>query len=1597
MNDEQLQKFCKIITDLKDKLKCTICLDVIKDTAELECGHKFCLDCYKEYKSSLKQATCPLCKAIVRRRSIIYKDEFADKLGSYVSRVCAIFKKAYDCDAEKMAQSSNADITRRSKLKCKSPTTSRSKIKNQSTAVSLNENAFDKLMKKPAGDMVVNKKGVKKMYSNRKKETDEEYEVLQFNDNENKSVVLKWLNDTRNKFERLTQTQTSFVDNDMCITDLVSVSQVRGRKSFPQQRTTGNYRPRARSLDIEVKKVDARERFADGSCIDVKENYTIEDADNEEENIMRRAEENILLNIIEDQLLDRIDSEFKDVTNNDPKQKIPPEESHTQPTTSGWERMGTITKTMGKRERVPKKLNITVNSSQMTNVTSEKKENIDSSTKTTKNAVLYHPFKKASPIKLKKHSIRCGNLDKSVPPFSRKTALSKMKNISINANQIDLTKRSTKMYDLNAVETYISKNIEVIEKNDSLENSNLSDSKNVSIEKDNGTNKENEQIIDNVPEMGGIVILENVILNNDNIDVCENEDIEEDPYSLPTQKLDISHELKLETDRIISDDNPFLILTQQLDTNSSNKHEEDIFLIPTQNCRDDISKNEVDPMDIDGFEENSESVQNILNDLLNNIRYCNSSNNIETVRDKLSNIYRYVEKLLVITADKIYGNSSSLVPVDEPAEKSTQTYLSRSNKQTQTEGEKINKEVQTECIEENYDLENPVLSKQIEESKCITQNTKKAMQTILLETQMSFSLPKQSERIATKTATQNNFFSATLDNFDFDTQDLTKDGTVKISREVQVEESPNVRKSPQGDTVEKGKEKKSANEQEAAIKENADKSQKLTNSLLVCTLNSGASNKVNRKLTYHKSTSSKRTLSDSDSDEVIVPKKLCNRFIRDDLSIEFDVNTETQKNDGTQKKTGKKDLSTDLLPDSDNVDYDGYLDKIMKKYKDNDCLISTPKKVDSQQEKKIDPKEDSNIEMRDERADLEDRRTDCNDIIAKVSENIKKLSKINDTTKSSYITASQNSVKSWQQDIDYGLKEIMDIDEHKPLEEENVRGQTESSDIIGETESPAPKPKRARREDFDVAFDQGEFTTTFPDLHGTRDEKNSGNIEEKDTVCQELNDSLDDEEFANIKITGEKPTRVDKHVTQEVIEEDLFSDDEDDDIVESTPQKNKDNFLLEKRSQRVNPCNISFPPTANPLESIDILDNLDFDFEPLLPPPDFQDTPQQNPKENTSSSFQVTVIENDRNPKESLTPDGLSQFRKKDERESLKGSKVVLDLFKDVGFLTSTPRKPPQLNISTNMTAHGMRMTQRRDSTSSCSNLSPIAGVKSVIEQAQTSSHTPLTNVSKQSSRKQNILTSTPKQKSIWNYLTSQGSQGEPAKSKPCIACSRVSKDKTQAISLLTNKKLATYSQVFDKSVTHMIVTVTENNCIRDYTMKFVAGVAAGIWILNFEWVQECLSSNSIVPEERYEVLDDTGMPGPRTARLTRKENPLFKGFKFFCASSFVSTPKSDIEDVIKILGGKPIPTLEHLRENDGHIGLIITEGRSTQDFEIYETWLETYKTVTVDIEWLSKSVGRYKLLSVRPYIWCSDDNLDDLGYPPYLTEMVQSSASDQF
>ncbi|KAF5294158.1 hypothetical protein FQR65_LT10869 [Abscondita terminalis] len=436
---------------------------------------------------------------------------------------------------------------------------------------------------------------------------------------------------------------------------------------------------------------------------------------------------------------------------------------------------------------------------------------------------------------------------------------------------------------------------------------------------------------------------------------------------------------------------------------------------------------------------------------------------------------------------------------------------------------------------------------------------------------------------------------------------------------------------------------------------------------------------------------------------------------------------------------------------------------------------------------------------------------------------------------------------------------------------------------------------------------------------------------------------------------------------------DMF--DSDIEIVETTPQKNRPKGL-DIASQTSNPKAKMKLLLEDEFTENDALDILSCFNKTFTPPPEFQDF-----IDNTSNPI---CAEKENVPFSSLSSDLL-------ENEFInKGSKFDRD-----SFITSTPFPSTSQVLSS-------RSINLSPIHKSSKQMNPILAV-------QSAGKLPLTITGNETPKRQRMSLSnitSPKQKTILNYVKPGRDLNSSSKlsqtvfekplsllTKPNVACTRLDKKAMSLLVALANKKIITFSTAFSSTVTHMIVTVDKFNCLVDHTMKYVSAVAAGIWVLNIHWIEECLKQHKVVPEEDYEALDVSGIDGPRRSRLNRSNNPLLKNYVIYAAPPFKSVTQKEVEDVILLLGGEIVKRPDELtNNNNGKICLIITESSQSQSDQIYENWFETLKVLTVELEWLSRSVGKFEPLSLKPFAMWYEESMTDLAYPSALLEDVPYS-----
>lgn len=177
---------------------------------------------------------------------------------------------------------------------------------------------------------------------------------------------------------------------------------------------------------------------------------------------------------------------------------------------------------------------------------------------------------------------------------------------------------------------------------------------------------------------------------------------------------------------------------------------------------------------------------------------------------------------------------------------------------------------------------------------------------------------------------------------------------------------------------------------------------------------------------------------------------------------------------------------------------------------------------------------------------------ECEEVIADVNKNVENLKR------NKNISLSNVSGKSSRLKGRAACLNKSNISSRKSRDVLSEELHSEFLDVIGETEDMEPLPKKKKTKP-----EKATGSSSKPVKSGKRVPR-----EDEYGLCDELNDSFDEAELEKIDLPGKNNTKtgtspkiriiadvvVTKGVSNEVVEDDLFSDD---DVVETTPQKSK--------------------------------------------------------------------------------------------------------------------------------------------------------------------------------------------------------------------------------------------------------------------------------------------------------------------------------------------------------------------------------------------------------------------------------------------------------
>ncbi|CAF4593741.1 unnamed protein product [Rotaria sp. Silwood2] len=117
------------------------------------------------------------------------------------------------------------------------------------------------------------------------------------------------------------------------------------------------------------------------------------------------------------------------------------------------------------------------------------------------------------------------------------------------------------------------------------------------------------------------------------------------------------------------------------------------------------------------------------------------------------------------------------------------------------------------------------------------------------------------------------------------------------------------------------------------------------------------------------------------------------------------------------------------------------------------------------------------------------------------------------------------------------------------------------------------------------------------------------------------------------------------------------------------------------------------------------------------------------------------------------------------------------------------------------------------------------------------------------------------------------------------LVCSSLTRQQTCQVELFCSRFSARLSNQIDETTTHLIASEVEQRvcCL---TKKVFFAVAYHQYVIGYQWIEECLSKESLLNEDSYEILGDASLSsqhnGMNRSRLIHE--PIFKSYSYAIA-----------------------------------------------------------------------------------------------------------------
>ncbi|XP_064614328.1 breast cancer type 1 susceptibility protein homolog [Liolophura sinensis] len=242
----------------------------------------------------------------------------------------------------------------------------------------------------------------------------------------------------------------------------------------------------------------------------------------------------------------------------------------------------------------------------------------------------------------------------------------------------------------------------------------------------------------------------------------------------------------------------------------------------------------------------------------------------------------------------------------------------------------------------------------------------------------------------------------------------------------------------------------------------------------------------------------------------------------------------------------------------------------------------------------------------------------------------------------------------------------------------------------------------------------------------------------------------------------------------------------------------------------------------------------------------------------------------------------------------------------------------------------------------------------------------------------------TPQRSNVMSPLgrTTPSGDGKSSSRRLCFVTTGLhlsQAQRTQKLAQMFNIKI---QPKFSPAATHVIVkTVSEDSLVCERTFKYFQAIAHHCWLISYQWVEDCITANEILPETGYEIQGDTVSGpkhrGPRRSRLYN--NPVFADFEFFCNGDSPNLPPGEFQNLLTVSGGTVVTSPDALGVDPEKTQLILdlNEDQHPSNIRLFNRLYRKYGVVTVSREWVFDTITQYKVQPLPHYVLTSLPNIE--------------------